>query len=178
MQTANNVVTFWRDAGPEKWFEKDTAFDARFRANFLDLHMAAARRELEDWLESPEGALALMILLDQFPRNAFRGTGHMYATDPLARRYARILLDADLDGQLPLELRVFCYLPLSHSENMEDQHRALALNQRIGDPWLHHAREHLRIIELFGRFPHRNAILGRDTTPQEQAFLDDGGFAG
>ena len=92
-KTAADCLAFWIEAGMEKWFTKDAAFDDAFRGHFLDLHFAVARREHDDWVETPDGALALMILLDQFPRNAFRGTGHMFATDPLARMYARIALE-------------------------------------------------------------------------------------
>jgi len=175
---SGTVIDFWREAGPESWFRKDAAFDRAFSARFLDLHMAAARRELDAWENSAYGGLALLILLDQFPRNAFRGTGHMYATDPLARYYARRLIQAGKDADIETGIRVFCYLPLSHSENLDDQHRAVALNQPLGSSWLYHAEDHLRIIERFGRFPHRNPLLGRETTPEEQAFLAEGGFAG
>jgi len=175
---SNAVVDFWRTAGPDSWFRKDTAFDETFRARFLDLHMAAAQRQCDAWETTAYGALALLILLDQFPRNAFRGTGHMYATDPLARYYARRLIHAGRDADVEAGMRVFCYLPLSHSENLADQRQAVELNQPLGDPWLYHAKEHLDIVERFGRFPHRNRLLGRETTPEEQAFLDQGGFAG
>lgn len=173
-----DVLRFWREAGPDCWFRKDAAFDRVFRERFLDGHLAAARRELDDWAGSAEGALALLILLDQFPRNAYRGTGHMYATDPLARRHARRLVEAGFDAAFEPELRVFCYLPFSHSEDLADQQRGVELSRRIGQPWLGHAEEHRDIVQRFGRFPHRNPLLGRDTTPEEQAFLDGGGFAG
>lgn len=175
---AIEVVAFWRDAGAEKWFAKDEQFDTDFRSRFLTLHMAAAQRKLDDWIATAEGALALMILLDQFPRNAFRGTAHMYATDPLARHFARYIVNNRLDHSLPAELRGFCYLPFSHSESITDQQLAVKLNQSIGQPWLHHAEEHCRVIELFGRFPHRNPMFARETTDAEAAFLARGGFAG
>ncbi|CAP45338.1 DUF924 family protein [Bordetella petrii] len=180
MNTNNSdtVVDFWREAGPARWFRKDEAFDREFSARFMDLHLAAARRQLDAWEGSAYGSLALLILLDQFPRNAFRGTGHMYATDPLARHYAQRLIQAGKDAEIEAGMRVFCYLPLSHSENLTDQRQAVELNQALGEPWLPHAVEHLRIVELFGRFPHRNPLLGRETTAEEQAFLDQGGFAG
>lgn len=174
----NTVVDFWRDAGPERWFKKDESFDHTFKESFLGLHMAAARRELDAWQSSAYGSLALLILLDQLPRNAFRGTGHMYATDPLARYYAHRLIQAGRDAEIEAGMRVFCYLPLSHSEDREDQRQAVALNQPLGQPWLYHAEDHQRIVERFGRFPHRNPLLGRDTTADEQVFLDQGGFAG
>lgn len=120
-----------------------------------------------------------MILLDQFPRNAWRNTGHAFATDPLARHFTRLALDEGLDQQVENELRRFFYLPLQHSEDMADQERQLRLFQAMERPqddrWAEH---HYAIIARFGRFPHRNRALGRETTPQEQAFLDEDGFRG
>lgn len=176
--TASEVVGFWREAGPERWFRKDQAFDDQFRTRLSDAHFAAARRELDAWAQTPEGALALLILLDQYPRNCFRGTGHMYATDPLARHFARQLLEKGFDQQIEPELRLFCYLPLTHSESLADQERAVELNERMGGQGVKHARGHRDIVARFGRFPHRNPMLGRTTTPEEQAFIDEGGFAG
>jgi len=175
---ARAVVRFWRDAGADRWFSKSDAFDRTFRERFLSLHEAAARGELDGWTQSAEGALGLLILLDQFPRNAFRGTARMYATDAQARQVTHLAVENGLDEQIEMDLRVFVYLPFSHSENLEDQRRAVALNRKIGQSSLEHALEHADIIERFGRFPHRNALLDRSTTAQEQAFLDAGGFAG
>ncbi|WP_415819116.1 DUF924 family protein [Bordetella tumbae] len=172
------VVRFWRDAGADRWFSKSDAFDLAFGGRFLSLHEAAARGEFDGWAQSAEGALALLILLDQFPRNVFRGTARMYETDVRAREVARQAVDNGLDQQVEKPLRVFFYLPFSHSERIEDQRRGVELNQRLGQPWLTHALGHADIIERFGRFPHRNPLLGRSTTAQEQAFLDAGGFAG
>lgn len=176
--TPHSVVDFWKTAGPKRWFAKNDTFDATFRDRFYATHLQAARRELEGWLDSAEGALALLILLDQFPRNAFRGTAHMFATDPLARLYAQRLLDAGLDQQVEPALRAFCYLPFEHSEDPADQQRSLDLNQHLDASTYHWAKEHARIIKRFGRFPHRNAVLARVTTAEEQTFLDAGGFAG
>jgi uncharacterized protein (DUF924 family) len=175
---AAEIVKFWRDAGPDAWFRKDAEFDASFHDRFRDLHFAAARRELDDWIEHPESALALMILLDQFPRNCFRGTGHMYATDPLARHFARKALAAGHDMAVEQEIRFFFYLPFSHSEAPPDHDIAVERGRPLGEEMLKHAVGHRDIVARFGRFPHRNRILGRDTTPEEQAFLDAGGFAG
>ena len=173
------VTGFWREAGPDAWFAKNDAFDADFRSRFLDLHYAAARRELDGFAAHAEGALALMILLDQFPRNCFRGTGHMFATDPLARHFAEKAVAAGHDMALEPELRAFVYLPFEHSEAMADQERSLALfSERAPEGYLPYAVEHRAIIARFGRFPHRNAALGRETTAEERAFLDGGGFAG
>ncbi|AZO43149.1 DUF924 family protein [Mesorhizobium sp. M7D.F.Ca.US.005.01.1.1] len=176
--SALSVTKFWRDAGEDAWFEKNEAFDADFRNRFLDLHYAAARRECDGWLEHAEGSLALMILLDQFPRNCFRGTGHMYATDPLARYFAAKAIAAGHDLALEQEIRVFLYLPYEHSELLADQHISVDLTQTRAEPYLKYAVEHRDIIQNFGRFPHRNKMLGRETTPQEQTFLDGGGFSG
>ncbi|MDP3544808.1 MAG: DUF924 family protein [Phreatobacter sp.] len=172
------VVTFWRQAGEDAWFTKDEAFDARFRDRFWNAHFAAARRELDGFMATSEGALALMILLDQFPRNAFRGTGHMYATDPLALAFARLADARGVAADLDPPLRVFLSLPYSHSEVLADQERAVELTRPPGGDAHAHAIGHRDVIARFGRFPHRNAILGRATTAEEQAFLDGGGFAG
>lgn len=171
-----DVVGFWREAGPERWFAKSDAFDAQFDARFREAHFAAARRELDAWTGTPDGMLALMLLLDQFPRNVFRGSGHAYATDPLARMFAVRMVDEGFDRQIEPVLRLFCYLPFMHSESMADQDRCVALLQASGDPkWALHHRD---IIHRFGRFPHRNAALGRDSTPEELVWLEDGGFGG
>lgn len=176
--TPHTVVDFWTQAGPKRWFAKDAAFDAAFRDTFNATHLQAARRELEGWLDSAQGALALLILLDQYPRNAFRGTAHMFATDPLARLYARRMVDAGLDQLVEPALRAFCYLPFEHSEDAQDQQRSLVLNQQLDANTYRWAKEHARIIERFGRFPHRNEVLARTTTEAERAFLEQGGFAG
>ena len=175
---AFSVTQFWRDAGKDAWFEKNDAFDAEFRNRFLDLHYAAARRECDDWSGHAEGSLALMILLDQFPRNCFRGTGHMYATDPLARHFAEKAIAAGQDLALDEDLRVFLYLPYEHSEDLADQLKSVDLTTSKAQSYLKYAVEHLEIIQRFGRFPHRNRMLGRETTPEEQVFLDGGGFSG
>ena len=177
--TPTDVVTFWKDAGPGKWFAKDEAFDALFRKRFEDAHFMAARRELDHWAETAEGSLALLVLLDQFPRNTFRNTGHAFATDPLARHFAGMALDAGQDRLVENDLRRFFYLPLQHSEAMVDQDRQLALFQTMERPaddrWAEH---HHKVVATFGRFPHRNRALGRETTPDEQAFVDEDGFRG
>lgn len=172
------VVKFWQEAGPDAWFEKNEAFDTRFRNAFLHLHYAAARRECDGWLEHPQGALALMILLDQFPRNCFRGTGHMYATDALARALADKAIAAGHDRALDEQTRVFLYLPFEHSEDLADQERSVALTTAGAPEYIKYAQEHLDIIRKFGRFPHRNRMLGRETTAEERKFLDGGGFSG
>lgn len=179
MDVALQVVAFWRDAGPQQWFRRDDAFDARFREAFLEEHFAAARRGREHWLGSADGALALMILLDQFPRNCFRDTAHSYATDGLARHYAMRAVEEGLDLQLVPKLRAFIYLPFEHSEDPQDQERSVAMFDVLGDKeYLQFAELHRDIIRRFGRFPHRNAVLGRMPTPEELDYLAEGGFAG
>lgn len=172
------IVTFWKEAGPELWFAKRPDFDHRFREQFLDLHLEAARRKLSRLLEFPEGALALCLLLDQFPRNAFRGTPHMYATDEVALEVADAAVRAGHDRALDPALALFVYLPFGHSERLDDQNRSVELAQRLGSDSVAHAVGHRAIVERFGRFPHRNPILGRVMLPAEQRFLDEGGFAG
>ncbi|MCX7556947.1 DUF924 family protein [Xanthomonadaceae bacterium JHOS43] len=176
--TPDDVVAFWRDAGPARWFGKDAVFDQRFHDAFGDAHFAAARRELDHWMDSAEGALALQILLDQFPRNAFRGTAHMFATDALALALARRALAKGFDLAVAGDLRLFFYLAFEHSEVLDDQRIAVERCAPLGGQYADYARVHCDVIERFGRFPHRNAALGRDTTPEEQAFLDAGGFSG
>ncbi|CDX54372.1 conserved hypothetical protein [Mesorhizobium plurifarium] len=175
---ALSVTKFWRDAGYDAWFEKSDSFDADFRNRFLELHYAAAQRECDDWSAHAEGSLALMILLDQFPRNCFRGSAHMYATDPLARYFADRAMAAGQDLELDEQLRVFLYLPFEHSESLADQQRSVELTAARAPDYLKYAEEHLEIVQRFGRFPHRNLMLGRATTAEEQAFLDGGGFSG
>jgi uncharacterized protein (DUF924 family) len=175
---AADVIAFWQEAGPSRWFRKDAAFDAQFRERFLAEHEAAMRGDLDSWVQTAEGALALLILLDQFPRNCFRGTARMFECDTKAREIAGRAVDAGLDKQVDAGLRNFFYLPFMHSEQLADQDRAVELTRALGDDPYKYAVLHRDIIAKFGRFPHRNAVLGRATTPDEQRFLDDGGFAG
>ncbi len=172
------IVQFWRDAGPQKWFKKDAAFDTAFREQFFEAHQAAARRELAHWMDSAEGALGLLLLLDQYPRNAFRDTAHMFATDPLARLYARQMIGRGLDRQVDIGLRAFCYLPFEHSESPDDQQLAVELCETLDPETARFARLHAGIIERFGRFPHRNEALARQSSEAEKSFLAEGGFAG
>lgn len=172
------VVEFWRAAGPKMWFAKEDNFDRRFREAFLDQHEAAAQGELARWLETAQGALALVLLLDQFPRNAFRDTPRMYVTDALARDVAAEAITLGHDRAVPDDLAVFFYLPFAHSEELADQERCVALVERLGDPDHGRAKHHRGIVRRFGRFPHRNAILGRVSTAEEQRYLDEDGYKG
>jgi uncharacterized protein (DUF924 family) len=177
--SAAEVVSFWQKAGPDRWFKKDPAFDDEIRERFLTTYEAAAAGRLSGWERSAEGALALLILLDQFPRNMFRDDARAFATDPLARAVTAGAIVRGFDSQVPKELQNFFYLPFEHSEDLADQERGIALNKAAGDTEnLKWTELHADIIRRFGRFPHRNAVLGRITTPDEQAFLDGGGFAG
>jgi uncharacterized protein (DUF924 family) len=175
---ATELIEFWEDAGPALWFAKDPEFDRRFRERFLADHEAAARGELMHWQSTPEGAFALVILLDQFPRNAFRDTPRMYDTDALARRIASTAFAAGYDRQMPKELQKFLVLPFAHSEDLADQERAVALARRIGPEDLARAEHHRDIVRRFGRFPHRNRILRRESTPEELHYLANGGYQG
>ncbi|PJK12734.1 hypothetical protein CO614_04110 [Lysobacteraceae bacterium NML120232] len=174
--TAQQVVDFWREAGREKWFNGGAAFDAECREKFEAVHLAAARGELESWLENAESALAVLILLDQMPRNIWRGSGHAFAADGLARQYALRAIKAGLDAQVDADLRGFFYLPLEHSEAIDDQKKSVELFAALGNPVMHdYAIKHLEVIERFGRFPHRNAALGRESSAEELAWLAAGG---
>ena len=179
LATPAQVLDFWFGAGPKKWFSKDDAFDAEIRERFLPTYEAAAAGRLSDWEATPDDALALLILLDQFPRNMFRGSPRTFAADPLALAVAKRAVAQHFDRQLDLPKRNFFYLPFEHSEDLVDQEHCVQLTRRNSDAegvkW---AELHADIIRRFGRFPHRNAVLGRATTPEEQAFLDGGGFAG
>jgi len=176
---AAEIVSFWREAGPEKWFEQDDDFDFTIRSRFLAAHEAAARGELATFEGNAEGALALVLLLDQFPRNMFRGSARAFATDPLARAAAERALARGFDQPTDEMMRSFFYLPFMHSELMADQERCVRLYRALGDPkHLGYALAHRDIVAKFGRFPHRNRALGRATTQAEQEFLDSGGFTG
>jgi uncharacterized protein (DUF924 family) len=174
-----DVVSFWQAAGAEKWFSKDDAFDAAIRARFLAAYEAAAAGDLAHWELTAEGALALVIVLDQFSRNMFRASARTYAADPLARAVADRALARGFDRAVAADLRTFFYLPFIHSEAVADQERCVVLYRALGDAEsLRYAEDHADIIRRFGRFPHRNAVLGREATADEQAFLAAGGFAG
>lgn len=174
----SRVVDFWRDAGPDRWFAKDPRFDARFRKRFADLHAMARDGQLL-WRESTAiGALGVVLLLDQYPRNAFRGRPEMYATDDLARAAADRAIRAGHDKKVEDDLRTFFYLPFAHSEALQDQERSVALFSALDRARHDRALHHHDIVLRFGRFPHRNPILGREMHPEEQSYLDAGGYAG
>ena len=178
MASAGEIVRFWRDAGPKAWFAKNETFDGRCRG-FADDHHAAARRELGHWENEAEGALALVLLLDQFPRNMFRNSPHAFATDGLAQGVAARAIEKRLDTATDSDLRMFFYLPFEHAEDLALQERCVTLTEAMGNSeYTKYAKLHRDIIARFGRFPHRNPMLGRKSTPEELAFLAEGGFAG
>ena len=179
--TAETIIAFWLEAGPERWYTADPDFDALIRERFLEFHEQAARGDLA-WSDTGAGTLALLLLLDQFPRNIFRDDKMAFVNDGHARRIAEIAINRGLDKKLSAIERVFLYLPLEHAENLEDQRECVrrfeALAARAPEPLkafaadiLDFARRHERIVARFGRVPHRNAALGRTSTPEEAEFL-------
>jgi uncharacterized protein (DUF924 family) len=168
--SAQEVLDFWF-AHEADWFRKSDAFDAEIRERFLQLHESVPRQ----WLDDPRGCLARIIVLDQFPRNMFRGTPRAFATDALALAAARHALQKKFDLRYSREERIFAYLPFEHSESLADQELACELMQPLGAEQYRYAVAHRDIIARFGRFPHRNAILGRASTPEEVEFLKQPG---
>jgi uncharacterized protein (DUF924 family) len=174
-----DVLAFWTQAGPARWFKPDRDFDADMRWLFFGAYLAASRGDLSAWEETPEGALALIILLDQFPRNSFRGIARAFATDAQALNVARRAIARGFDQSFEVPLRRFFYVPMMHAEDLAAQDEYLAHVRACNDDeGIKFAEIHRDIIERFGRFPHRNALLGRETSPAEQTFLNSGGFAG
>jgi uncharacterized protein (DUF924 family) len=181
--TADTVLDFWFDRnGPEAllprkaWWEKDPAFDDQIRRLFAPAVEHALDGGYEDWTAQAESALALLILLDQFPRNLFRNTAKAFAGDPRARGVARRMTDCGMDITLPPTMRQFVYMPFEHSEDIADQDFSCLLFAALekdlpGHDILDYAERHRAIIARFGRFPHRNAALGRASTPEEVEFL-------
>lgn len=179
MPGPGDVLSFWRAAGETRWYANDAAFDAEIRDRFGALWRDAAAGRLADWERSDDGTLALVIVLDQFPRNMFRNDARAFSTDAMARDVAMRALGRGVDRRVDGALRQFLYLPFMHSEDLADQERCVALFAPLGDENnTKYAIIHADIIRRFGRFPHRNRALGRPTTAEEQAFLDSGGFSG
>jgi uncharacterized protein (DUF924 family) len=177
--TPAEILTFWRAAGPDRWYTRDDAFDAEVKRRYLSLWQSAAAGQLSAWENGDDGALALTIVLDQFPRNMFRGDPRTYASDAAARAVAGRAIARGTDTRVAADLREFLYLPFMHSEHLGDQLRCVDLFRQVGESDnLEYAKDHAAIIRRFGRFPHRNRVLGRVMTAEEQAFLDDGGFQG
>jgi uncharacterized protein (DUF924 family) len=175
--TPEEVLTFWfEDCSWEDWFTKSDAFDATLRARFAANHAAAAAGDLDGWAETPAGRLALLIVLDQFSRNLHRDDARAFAQDEAALVVARRALAAGDHARAPAEHCLFLYLPFEHSETMADQKLCGALYAGLGNAeWVDYAYRHEVIIARFGRFPHRNAVLGRESTPEELEFLTQPG---
>ncbi|MEM5583548.1 DUF924 family protein [Roseibium sp. AS2] len=173
-----DVLDFWWNAGAKKWFASDSAFDTACKDRFLPAIEAARAGDLDHWAKTADGALALLLLLDQMPRNVYRGTPEAFKADGKAVATAEDALAQGFDRAFPKDARGFFYLPFEHSENMAHQERSVDLCRVLGDTNLYHyALIHMDVIRRFGRFPHRNAVLGRQTTPEEAAFLESGGFS-
>lgn len=177
--SADEVLAFWLDAGPGKWFKKDDAFDAAIVERFSKTHAAAVRGELENWVDSADSAMSLILVLDQFSRNMFRDDPRAFAQDAYAMRVAHDAITKGFDQSFALPVRRFIYMPFMHSEDLADQERCIALCEAGGDEeGVKYGKIHADIIRRFGRFPHRNKVLGRATLPEEQTFLNAGGFSG
>ena len=178
--TPAEVLDFWFKRDRKAWFEKNPAFDAEIHSRFLPLYELGLMGKLKTWQQQPASCLALVILLDQFSRNMFRNSARAFAADLPAREAAGLILDNFWDKSMSPDERMFAYLPFEHSESLVDQERCLALMKEIGvfpetadlPKW---AEAHLVIIRRFGRFPHRNATLGRTNTPEEAEFLNQPG---
>ena len=174
-----DILDFWFAAGWEKWWKRSDAFDAEIRQRFGKAYDEAVAGKLDSWMGEPQGALALIIVLDQFSRNLFREDHRAWAQDVKALAFAREAVRRHFDVEIPVTVRNWIYMPYMHSEDMEVQEEGLAYFARLENPEvMKSAEEHADIIRRFGRFPHRNHILGRITTPAEQDFLDSGGFSG
>lgn len=171
----DEVLDFWFGSGREQqWFARSDAFDREVAQALGPWHRRARAGELEDWREQAGGALALVLLLDQVPRQLYRDKPEAFASDAHARAVAEQAIARGQDQQLSAAEKLFLYLPLEHSEDLADQERAVALISALGDAeWTRYAVIHRDIIARFGRFPHRNAALGRDTTPEEATFLQE-----
>ena len=178
--TPAGIVTFWTEAGPEKWFKKDAAFDQTIAARFGGAVDKALSGGLDHWSETSSGTLALILVLDQFTRNIWRDDARAFSGDEKALETAERAIERGQDMLVPLEKRKWLYMPFMHSERLDVQEQGLVyFKERIDDANTYgFAVLHRDIISRFGRFPHRNALLGRTTTEQEQAFLDEGGFNG
>ncbi|MEP3045531.1 MAG: DUF924 family protein [Roseibium sp.] len=173
-----DVLDFWWMAGPDKWFAQDAAFDTQCSDMFLPTIKAAQAGMLDGWAETADGAFALILVLDQFTRNVFRGQAESFKADGKAVAIAEDAIKRGFDRAFPKDVRVFFYLPFEHAEDMAYQEKSVDLCRALGNmQFYHYALIHMDVIRRFGRFPHRNAVLGRETTAAEQSFLDSGGFS-
>ena len=179
MNEAKAVLEFWQEAGPKKWFVKDDGFDKAIWTRFGELHKRACKGALAHWQGEAENALALILVLDQFSRNMFRNDARAFTQDAMGLKTAKASIATGFDQAVLPSLRQFFYMPLMHSESIIDQQACVHLFHELGQPeGLKFAILHRDIIARFGRFPHRNKVLKRKTTPLEERFLDEGGFSG
>ncbi|SEN66400.1 DUF924 family protein [Palleronia pelagia] len=180
MTTPEEVLAFWLDeVGPEGWYKSDDGLDDTIRSRFTPVYEQATEGGLSLWLTYPSGTLAYLVVTDQFPRNMFREDSRAYDMDRFARAAAKVSIARGWDLKIDPPARQFFYLPLMHSENLSDQDRCVRLfAERMPEATanLLHARAHREVIRDFGRFPHRNAALGRNSGPREKSFLDEGGY--
>ncbi|QIG48229.1 DUF924 domain-containing protein [Nordella sp. HKS 07] len=176
--TPDDVIDFWLKAGEERWFVKDTAFDGALSVRFKEALAKARDGAFDHWAETPRGMLALILMLDQFSRNIHRGSPLAFAADKKALALARRAVSHGDHLTVPAPLAMWLIMPFEHAEDLDAQRRCVALFAARQPDMVHWAKLHLDIIERFGRFPHRNAILGRKSTPEELAFLAAGGFSG
>ncbi len=181
MQGAEDVLAFWLDeVGPKGWYAQDDALDKAVRERFLDTWTEASEGGLSLWLTYPSGVLAYVIVTDQFPRNMFRGDGRSFSTDHIALAASKVAIAKGWDMRIDEPARQFFYLPMMHAECLSDQERCVRLMKTrmpvTGADNLVHARAHREVIRRFGRFPHRNEVLGRATRPPERSFLEAGGY--
>ena len=176
-ETPETVLDFWfNDLVPNDWFVKNEDLDKRIAERFSGLHLALSREVGEAWRATPDARLALVIVFDQFPRNIYRGSPLAFATDGLALKEAKAALAVGADKSIDENRRAFFYMPFEHAEDMDEQERCVALFEALGNEnYLDYAHQHLDVIKRFGRFPHRNPILGRTSTPEEKAYLAEPG---
>ena len=175
IDSQDHVLTFWfEETTPPQWFQVNPDFDTLIKERFLDIYEKGRAGILDDWRQDADGCLALCLVLDQFPRNMFRGTPQAFATDSKALVVSKYAVAKGFDQVLPPVKRRFLYLSYEHSENLNDQRKCVELFEKMkkDDPLGHeYALKHLKVVEQFGRFPHRNVILGRMNTPEEEAYL-------
>lgn len=172
---ADDVLAFWFERDRKDWFEKNPALDEEIRQRFLPDYELGAAGSLQSWKQAPGSCLALVLLLDQFPRNMFRGSARAFAADPPARDAAHVIVERGWDKSMSVDERTFAYLPFEHSESPADQALSCELMKPLGEETYRYALRHREIIDRFARFPHRNAALGRASTPDEEAFLKQPG---
>lgn len=174
--SAEEILNYWfYEVGPDRWFNSDPVIDEEIRARYVSIYEQAAQGGLSEWEETPEGVIALLLLLDMFPRRMFRGTPRAYETDDYALEIARQAIIDHFDDRIDRNYKLFFYMPFQHAENLGDQRLAsFYVRERTKEvDWVDESERRYQIIQVFGRFPHRNDILGRESTPEEIAYLED-----